>query len=383
MIPLLFAVAAHAAIPDTAPFAFDLYKELGAKPGNFFYSPYSLEIALAMTSAGARGPTLAEMQSALKLDADPHQGLNELRVALQTSDPDRPELSVANRLWGRAGETFEQPFLDLTSQKYGAALAPLDFAGNPRGSQREINAWVEKETHDKIRDLVPERAINKHTALVLTNAIYFKGKWDKPFKKANTKPQAFHAEDATSSEHPFMRMKEKIPYWENEDFQAIRLPYHGRELGMTVFLPKTGKTLAGLAKQITPDLLRSFRMGEATRLVDVALPKFRVDYGFEAKPVLEKLGMKLAFTPKADFSGIRKPVADDPLFLSAVIHKAFVDVDEEGTEAAAVTGVMMGLGAAYVKPEPPKTFIADRPFLFVIEKTKENAVLFMGKISKL
>jgi serpin B len=382
MLNLLLAVAASAAIPDTAPFAFDFYKELSAKPGNIFYSPFSLETALAMTSAGAHGPTLTEMQRALKLNADPHQGFHELGVALESADKDKPQLSIANRLWGKTGEHFEQPFLDLTAKLYGASLVSLDFAGDPNGARKEINSWVEKQTHDKIRDLVPDGAINKLTTLILTNAIYFKGNWKTPFKKDSTKPQPFHG-DGGSTQHPFMHLNEKIPYWQNEDFQAIRLPYNGNELAMTVFLPNTGKTLASLSKQITPDLLRSFRMGEANRKVAVTFPKFRLEQTVDAKQVLERLGMKLAFTPKADFTGIRKPLADDPLFISAVLHKAFIEVDEAGTEAAAATAVVMAVGAAYHPPEQPRTFIADRPFFFVIEETQHNAVLFMGRVSKL
>jgi serpin B len=386
MLNLLLAIAAAstslASIPDTAPFAFDFYKELSAKTGNIFYSPYSLETALAMTSAGAKGPTLTEMQGALKLNADPHQGFHELSIALESSDKDRPQLSIANRLWGKTGEVFEQPFLDFTAKLYGASLASLDFAGNPAGARKEINSWVEQQTHDKIHDLIAEGAINKVTTLILTNAIYFKGKWDKPFKKEATKPQTFHGEGG-STQHPFMHLNEKVPYWENDNFQAISLPYHGDELAMTVFLPHTGKTLASLSKQITPDLLRSFRMGHATRKVVVAFPKFRLEQSVDAKAVLEKLGMQLAFTPKADFTGIRKPLADDPLYISAVLHKAFVDVDEAGTEAAAATAVVMMVGAAYHPPEQPRTFIADRPFFFVIEETQHNAVLFMGRVSKL
>ncbi|MGZ3655381.1 MAG: serpin family protein [Bdellovibrionota bacterium] len=384
MIKLLALMAltqtAHAAVPDTATFAFDLYRETSGAQGNVFFSPYSISTALAMTSAGAKGKTWEEMMSVLQPGTNTDYKL--LRTTLQTEDPDRPTLTTANRLWGKTGNTYEPAFLALTKNDFGASLESLDFAGDPKGSAKTINQWVEKETHDKIRDLVSPLMIDKKTNLILTNAIYFKGKWDKPFPAGQTRPMTFHEDGGKTEQHDFMRLKEHVEYWENDDFQIIRLPYHGKEIAMTVVLPKKGKTLKSLAKKLNPDLLRDMRNGMAERQVDISLPKFRVEYETQLRQPLERLGMKQAFTTQADFSGIRKPVADDPLYISAVVHKAFVEVDETGTEAAAATAVFMAVGAAYHAPMEPKVFTADHPFLFLIEQVPTNTVLFLGRMSR-
>lgn len=381
ILPLVFLpLSAFAA--DSAPFALDLYRELARQDGNLFYSPYSVQNALAMTAAGAGGKTLTEMLHALRLPANPHAELGKLREQLSPKAKDAPVLAIASRLWGKSGQSYERDFLSLTEKHYGAGLTPLAFATDPEGARQQINGWVETQTRQKIRDLLPSGSVTKDTDLVLTNAIYFKGDWEHAFPENRTQEQDFHPASGGALKKKFMRTEEDLPYWENSDWQALRLPYRGGELAMTVLLPKAGRSLKSLAGKLKPELLTALRNGLMTSKVQVALPKFRLEYERALQGVLPKLGMKLAFTPDADFSGIRKPVNGDPLYISAVIHKAFVEVDEKGTEAAAATGIVMVTASAVVNPPKPKVFTADRPFVFLIEHVPTQSVLFLGRLAQ-
>lgn len=341
-------------------FAFDLYQTLAKEPGNLFFSPFSVSSALEMTSQGAKGATREEMRKTLRLAPGPRPDLG-------------PDIEVANRLFTQAGTPFYPDFLAKT----GAGAEPLHFHENPEAARARINEWVEERTHKKIQNLMPAGSITEHTDLVLANAVYFKGDWAEPFDKDATKPATFHGD--SDAEKSFMHRESKEDYAEDDSFQALRLPYKGRNLAMTIFLPKPGKKLSSLTAARAAKLV-----GQLSRsTVRMSLPKFRVEYEKQLQGVLPGLGMKLAFTPKANFSGMRTLAPEEKLFISVVAHKAFVDVDENGTEAAAATGVAMMVGAAYIaNPPPPKVFNANRAFLFTIDHVGTKTVVFMGRVSR-
>jgi serpin B len=375
-------------------FAADLYAKLAGQEGNLFFSPNSIETALAMTSAGARGQTYNEMAKVLGLPGvltdntypfplQIHKDLGAFLKDLNAEkgadgQPRQFQLSVANALWGQKGFEFLPDFLKLVKENYGAGLSDLDFAKDTEGARKTINAWVEKETRDKIKDLIKPGVLAADTRLVLTNAIYFKGKWADPFEKAGTKDEPFHLAGGKDVKAPMMNLQKHFGYKETADYQAIYLPYAGNELSMVVILPKKVDGLAAVEKAVTADLLTKDLASFGREEVVLSLPKFKMTSEFGLGDVLIGLGMKDAFNAAAaDFSGMD---GKKDLFISAVVHKAFVDVNEEGTEAAAATGVVMTLSAV-MEPKPPVVFRADHPFLFVIRHEASGAVLFMGRVS--
>jgi serpin B len=371
-------------------FAADLYSKLAAKEGNLFFSPNSIETALAMTYAGARGKTADQMAAVLHLtagDEKVHTAFGAFMKDLNAEKgPDgKPrgyQLSVANALWGQDGYGFLPEFLKTVKTNYGAGLSEVDFVKDTEGARKTINTWVEKETRDKIKDLIPEGVLDASTRLVLTNAIYFKGDWAEKFKKEDTKDKPFHLGGGKDVKAPMMNATKHYPYLDTADFQAVKLPYKGNELSMVVVLPKKVDGLANLEKQIAPKMLSetlaSWKQGGRFRSEEVVLtlPKFKMTREFGLGDVLAAMGMKDAFSASAaDFSGMD---GQKDLFISAVVHKAFVDVNEEGTEAAAATAVGVALSSM---PAEPITFKADHPFLFLIRHEASGAILFMGRVA--
>jgi serpin B len=362
-------------------FAWDLYGKLKEKDGNLFYSPFSISTALAMTSAGAKGETLQEMLSTLHLpegDAT-HAGLGSLLAHLAGGDVKRDgyEVTTANALWGQKGYPWRQEFLDSTKKHYGAGLSDVDFVKAAEGARKTINAWVEKQTKDKIRDLLPPGVLTVDTRLVLTNAIYFKGNWAKQFKPDQTHDQNFTLLNGKKEKVRMMFQSEEFRFFENPELKVLEMPYAGRNLSMVIFLPVKTDGLPELEKQLTSENIDKWvgKLGSKGK-VDVAFPKFKLESQFGLKEVLAALGMKLAFDPaKADLTGMASPA--EKLFISDVVHKAYVEVNEEGTEAAAATGVVVGTLSARQNP----TFVADHPFVFAIRDTKTQSVLFVGRVS--
>jgi serpin B len=359
-------------------FALELYGKLRTREGNLFLSPFSVSTALAMTSAGARGQTLEQMEAALHLP--PQRALHPANAALfrQVNDPGKSrgyQLSVANALWGQQGFPFLPAFLELNKEHYGAGLFAADFAADPEPARKAINAWVEKETRGRIKDLLAPGTIDRLTRLVLTNAIYFKGDWASQFKKASTRDGDFHVSPGRAVKAPLMFQKATFGHLDGGTFQALEMPYAGKELSMVVLLPKKADGLAALEKELTPDALAGWLKKLRQQEVMVTFPRFRVTAEFELKSALSDLGMPLAFSAAADFSGMNKD--RERLYLSAVVHKAFVEVNEEGTEAAAATGVVVKARAA---PADPVVFRADRPFLFLIRDGRSGSVLFLGRL---
>ena len=368
-------------------FAADLHGKLAGQEGNLFYSPSSIETALAMTVAGARGQTAEQMIGVLHLGtgrADLHQAMGAFLGSLNVEKgpdgtPRQYQLSVANALWGQKGLEFLPDYLRLVKDNYGAGLSQVDFLKDAAAARVTINAWVERETHDKIKNLIAEGVLDSRTRLVLTNAIYFKGKWAKPFKTAITLEEPFHLAGGKEAKVSMLHSRDDYGYKETADYQAIKLPYAGEELSMVVILPKKVDGLAAVEKGVTPTLLGKELQRLGREEVVLTLPKFKMTREFELSKVLGAMGMPDAFSAAAaDFSGMD---GKKDLFISAVVHKAFVDVNEEGTEAAAATGVVGVTSAAIPVVKPPVVFKADHPFLFVIRHEKSGAILFLGRVA--
>lgn len=359
-------------------FALDLYAKLMSREGNLFLSPYSISSALAMTYGGARGNTAKEMADVLGFtlkDDVIHATFGALTDSLNEKGRLGDfELSVANALWGHKGHGFLDSFLDL-ARYYGAGLNQVDFERDTEGARRTINAWVEKETRDKIKELIKPGVLSAATRLVLTNAIYFKGNWASKFEEKYTKDEIFKTAGDVPVMTPMMHKTGEFGYMETDTFQALELPYVGDDLSMVVLLPRETEGLGALEKSLAVESLDAWMAKISKQEVIVSLPKFKMTSEFDLAGVLQAMGMKDAFRPEAaDFSGM---TGRKDLFIDAVVHKAYVDVNEEGTEAAAATGVVMKLTA--VRDRQP-VFKADHPFLFVIRENASGSILFMGRV---
>lgn len=364
-------------------FAADLVRALSTQKGNVFVSPASVHAAIAMAYAGARGVTASEIASALHFDlpdAKLHPAYQTMLAELTKVDPHGPELRVADRLFGQDGLAFDPGFLALTRDRYGAPLAPVDFRLHGDDARKTINAWVEGQTNAKIKDLVPEGALTDDTRLVLANAIYFKGAWATPFDKSSTHDAPFTLADGSTPKVSTMHTEERLSYFDQGDAQLVELPFSSgdpaRTFTMTIIVPKGANTLDAIEAKY--DKLPTWLGSMSSKMVELSLPKFHVRSTFELTDALASLGMKSAFLKGvADFSGITKA---DHLFVSHVLHQAFVDVDENGAEAAAATAVMMDGDMAHV-PTAPIAVHADRAFGVVIRDRRSGMILFTGRIA--
>jgi len=347
--------------------AFDLYHKLaGQQGGNLFFSPYSISAALAMAYGGARGETGEQMNDVLHF-AGPdttHPSFSYLRETLNKIEgKGYVQLSVANSLWPQKDYPFLPAYLTLTGKYYGCEITPVDYRADAEGARRRINTWVEEQTNDKIKDLIAEGFLNAQTRLVLANAIYFKGDWASQFKPEATRPAPFMLMDGTRANVPMMSQTADFKLANTETVQALELPYEGGDLSMVVLLPNPGEKPA---LESLEDL--DFREME----VMVQLPKFKIETEFYLGKTLASLGMPLAFSGQADFSGMD---GSHNLLIDEVVHKAFIEVNEEGTEAAAATAV--GIRATSMPPQ----FIADHPFLFLIRENSTGTILFIGRVT--
>jgi serpin B len=360
-------------------FALDLYAQLREREGNLFFSSYSISSALAMTYAGARGDTAAQMASTLHFGKDPdalHPAFGKLIKQIQGDGKPRAyALHTANALWLQADYRFLPDYLALVQAHYQAELRDVDFKKDAEQVRQTINAWVEKQTRDKIKELFKPGTPNPLSRLVLTNAIYFKGNWATQFKKEATRDEPFLLAGGQKVNAPLMRQTGDFPYHETEQLQVLELPYEGKDLSMVVVLPRKVDGLAGVEKALTAANLDGW-LGKLRKTeVVVFLPRFQTTAEFQLNGVLSQMGMKDAFVDgKADFSGMN---GSRDLFIQAVVHKAFVDVNEEGTEAAAATGVVIGITSARITP----TFRADHPFLYLIRDTRNGSILFLGRVT--
>jgi serpin B len=368
-------------------FALALYGELGRRPGNLFFSPFSVRTALCMVFAGARGETAAQMRDSLGIassDEALHSAFAEIIGRLNAAGGGEYEMAVANSLWGQKGVAFQTEFLDLVARHYGGSMNIVDFSRNPEKARVRINHWVEEQTKKKIQDVIPSGGLDENTRLVLATAVYFKGLWVLPFRKAATCDQPFYLEAGGTVQAPLMSQKEKVRYSQDEGFQAIELTYRGDDLSMLVLLPADKDGLPNLEKQLSARMLNDCVAQMRNCKIELFLPRFEMTWGTaNLRDELRGLGMPLAFARgQADFSGMNglEPPDDDSLFIDSVGHKAFVEVNEEGTEAAAATAVTLGARSA-ARPSPVPVFRADHPFLFAIRDRTSSAILFLGRIA--
>jgi serpin B len=374
-------------VEGNTAFAFDLYARLSSAPGNLFFSPYSISTCLAMTYAGARRDTETQMARVLhfsKGDARLHFSFGELQQQLNEAAKQKGiQLDIANALWAQKGHPFLPAFLKIAKNNYQANVNQADFKTSDASAdavRREINRWVAQKTQDKIQDILSPGDVNKDVKLVLANAIYFKGAWASPFEKAATTTQPFHPSTNSQTDVRLMFQLADCNYTANADFQAVELPYSGDELSMVILLPRQIDALGQMENQLNPAFLARLLAQMKKQNVEIFLPRFKLESRFELNDTLAETGMPDAFNPwKADFSGINGLRQD--LYIFGVYHKAWAEVTEEGTEAAAATAVVLGDSVVAKSPPPPPVFRADHPFVFLIRDTRSGSVLFIGRLA--
>ncbi len=358
-------------------FGFDLFSQLlkEDKDKNVSFSPLSVALALEMTYNGAVGETHDAMVKVLKLNGMNHPQLNEaaagLMKTLKSNDP-KIELAIANSLWARQGTKFNPAFLERNQKFFGAEITAIDFA-SPKAKDT-INAWVSKNTKGKIPAIIDR--IDAGQAMFLINAVYFKGQWQKKFEKAMTKDESFHLAAGGQKNVPLMSQSGNYQYYRGEKFQAVSLPYGQGGTNLYLFLPDEGASLNEFLKGLSFEKWEQWTSSFRSMPGDIKIPRFKMDYDRSLNQALMALGMGVAFTSGADFSGIR---AERDLMISEVKHKAIVEVNEEGTEAAAATSVGM-VTTSMRQPQQRFTFIADRPFLMAIRNQQTGAILFLGTV---
>lgn len=360
-------------------FAFDIYARLRGQGGNLFLSPFSISTAFGMTYAGAAGQTAEEMANVFHFPL-PQGRLHPTFGALVRS-LDRGialggyELRVANRTWGQQGFPFRDEFVRITREDYGAEMQQADFARNAESARKNINAWVAEQTNDRIRDLFPPGTIDSYTRLVLANAIYFKGLWSAQFDRAKTQDAPFYLSATNPVLVPTMKREDKARMAPLSGARMLELPYKGGDLSMLIVLPHQFDGLSELEASLTPDALRAAvaALEETPGAIPIAIPRFRIESKFMLGTTLSDMGMPSAFLfGAADFSGMD---GRRDLYIAHAIHQSFVEVNEEGTEAAAATGISVGATSL-----PPVSFVANHPFLFVIHDNVTGSILFMGRV---
>jgi serpin B len=363
-------------------FGLDLYQTLRSQDGNLILSPFSVSLALAMTYAGARGDTETQMADVLNfgLQDQVHNAFNALDLALEETpivfdkDQEPMQLSIANSVWAEQTFTFLPDFLDTLSVNYGAGIQLMDFINSPDPSRKIINQWVSDETKDKINNLLPENSITSDTKMVLVNAIYFKADWLSPFDANDTYDSSFKLLDGSEVTVPMMGQQLYIPYFVGDGYAVAELPYAGESAVMTLLVPDEGR-FEEIEAQVDGAMFNEALANLAPADVTLRMPKFEFESPFNLSDALIEMGMPLAFDEnRADFSGMTD---QQDLYIGNVIHKAFVAVDEKGTEAAAATAVIME-GATAMMPENVLTI--DRPFLFFIRDVETGQILFIGRV---
>ncbi|WP_437736414.1 serpin family protein [Sorangium sp. So ce1335] len=373
-----------ALVSGNTAFALDVYQHIREKPGNVFYSPYSISTALAMTWAGAKGETETAMAGTMHFDLGQdklHPAFNWLDHELDSrgqgadgADGGGFRLNVVNALWGQHGYAFEAPFLDTLGLHYGAGMNVVDFVGAPQDAADLINGWVSDKTEGKIEELVPVEAITPETVLILTNAIYFNAAWRIPFETSATEDGQFVTADDTEVTVPLMHASLEMLYAEGDGYKAVAMPYDGSELSMVIVLPEAG-TLDAFEASLDAAKVDGIVDAMSEHLVDTTMPKFKFEYTLGLKDTLKAMGMEVAFkSGEADFTGIN---AGGKPFIQDVLHKAFVGVNEAGTEAAAATAVIVGDESA---PQPASLELVN-PFLFFIRDNATGSILFVGRVA--
>jgi serpin B len=383
LLPILLAATLPAADSHVAPamnaFTTDTYKQLAPGDANLILSPFNISTALSMVLAGARGRTAEEIKSVLHLQNDPNfdASLAALLADLAKSgNTGGNELLTANGLWVQKGFDLQPPYSKTLADNYHAPPTPVDFILNAEAARSRINAWTEEHTKGRIKDLFASGSLDAQTRLVLTSAIYFYGMWESPFVPSKTQPAPFRHSTGATTQTDFMNQTSHFDYTDTSAAQILEMRYAGTGMAFDILLPKTATGLPELEKTLTNENLTAWFGKLSSRNVQLSLPKFRAESEFSLAKTLSTMGMPTAFTNKADLSGIS---AKGGLTITHVVHKAFVDVSERGTEAAAATGVAISLAAVHV-PDQPVVFRADHPFIFLIRDTQSGAVLFIGRL---
>jgi serpin B len=385
--PAVTASAAHTLLNDNNAFAFDFYHQVQGSSGNLIYSPYSISLAAAMLFGGAGGETASQMADAMRFTLPPgqlHPAINALSLDLskrpeESKKIDRKnpmQLYIANAVWGQQDYPFEKDYLDLLAVNYGTGVRVVDFAADPESTRKQINDWVNRATKDKIKDILPPGALDPSTRMILANAIYFKAAWEEAFVKKLTSDAPFTLLDGTQIQVPTMETDGSIPVrvGSGDGYQMVALPYKGNLAEMVIILPDQGgfelvESTLDAAK--FADILDELSPGDLT----LYMPKFEFTDDFDLKQVLSAMGMPLAFDiDNADFSGITK---SERLYAQQALHKAYVLVNEEGTEAAAASIIIMMPASL---PMPPQELRIDRPFIFVIRDVPTGTILFVGRV---
>jgi len=372
---------------DNTAFALAFYNQILSKDGNIIFSPFSISLALSMAMAGAETTTEQTMANALQFSLTSnkiHPSFNALLLAIEESQEQTPtdiegshfQLNMANSIWGEEDFEFKAAFLETLARQYGAGLFTVDFKENPEGARLAINDWVAEETEQKIRDIIPIGVINPFTRLVLANAIYFNGSWLYPFNENNTSDAPFYSLDGTESTVKMMHLYGKnLNYGKGENYQVVNLPYLSSDFSMTIILPNLG-SFEEFEAQLGLNKMANILSNMSYTRADLQMPKFDFETDINANNVLIALGMGEAFDPEfADFSGITDK---EDLFITDVLHKATITVDETGTEAAAATAVLISITSAM--PEEAISIIIDRPFLFMIRHETTDTILFLGRV---
>ncbi|MEQ8674292.1 MAG: serpin family protein [Aggregatilineales bacterium] len=367
---------------DNTAFAFDLFQAITTENvNNIIFSPYSISQALAMVYSGANGTTADQMRDVLNFSLPQEDipaafgALNSditEREAVPNTDGQRLEINIANALWGQIGFPFLTGYVDNLSVNYGAGLQFADFINAPEPAREEINAWVEDQTEDRIQNIVPAGAITPQTRLVLANAIYFNASWMNAFSERGTQDADFTLLNGDAVTVPMMSLSERFLYGEGDGYQALSLPYLGNDMGMVVLLPTDGE-FETFQRDLTAERFTEIMQTMGGQQVMVNMPRFEYEYDLQLSSILASMGMSDAFSDNADFSGM----AEDSLSIDEVIHKAFIAVDENGTEAAAATVITMRATSA---PTEIFEFRADSPFIYAIYDQLTGSVLFLGRV---
>lgn len=385
MISLIYVNASaqdsYSVAKESGSFAYSIFKQMATEKGeneNIFFSPYSITLAMGMTYAGANNATKHEMATVLHFPADDsnlHKQLGDSQKSILFSGSKGVQISIANQLWADKKYKFSCKYLRGVKKAYGAPVKRLDFRENPDEQRVTINNWVEVQTQNRIKNLLPGGSITNLTAMVLTNAIYFKGQWDEKFLVENTKTASFFPSKKEKMECSMMNRRGKYNLAKGEGFSMIEIPYAGKDFSMLVILPDEDNVLQKFESSLSAEKVASMSARYEEVEVNLSLPRFKFESQFELKPTFTAMGMPLAFSNLADFTRMSsKP----DLKIDEVYHKAFVEVSEEGTEAAAATAVVI------VRKSMPAyfEFNVNRPFVFLIRHNSSGAFLFMGRVTK-
>lgn len=372
---------------DNTNFALSFYDSIRQEDGNIIFSPISLSLALSMALAGAESSTEEAMIEALQFslpEEEVYPTFNALLLAIEESqklpieesEGDEFQLNIANSIWGQAGYDFKQEFLDILAKNFGAGMYLVDYIEDPENARQLINNWVEEETQGKIEDLIPQGAIDTLTRLVLANAIYFNASWQHPFDENGTEKATFTSLDGTDIEVDMMRLfGERLSYTQGGNFQAVNLPYLSTDFSMTVIVPDQGSFI-DFEDGLSLEEITAIQNNLSPQSVNLQMPKFDYESTINANDQLAALGMSNAFNPElADFSGITEI---EKLFISDVLHKATITVDEQGTEAAAATAIIIRTES--IEPGEPVELTIDRPFIYIIRHNPTGSILFMGRV---